>query len=108
MISLAKPGVRALVAPLALWGIFMALLAQAAPTVTLGTLAPDGTTYHRSLMELREQWRKAPGGGVNIRRKNVAGRGTGDYIKVGMTINIDSEEISCQQIGLFAKQGRLR
>jgi len=39
----------------------------AAPTLTLGTLAPEGTTYHRSLMEMREKWRKAPGGGVNLR-----------------------------------------
>ena len=44
------------------------LAAQAAPmTVTLGTLAPDGTSYHRMLLEMREKWRKAPGGGVNLR-----------------------------------------
>ena len=36
-------------------------------TVTLGTLAPDGTSYHRMLLEMREKWRKAPGGGVNLR-----------------------------------------
>ena len=42
--------------------------ANAAPVnVSLGTLAPEGTIYHRSLVELREQWRKAPGGGVNVR-----------------------------------------
>ena len=41
--------------------------AFAAPTVSLGTLAPDGTSYHKSLLELRDQWRKAPGGGVNLR-----------------------------------------
>ena len=40
---------------------------QAAPTVVLGTLAPEGTTYHRTLLELREAWRKAPGGGVNMK-----------------------------------------
>src|SRR5689334_9525280 len=41
---------------------------QAAPmNVTLGTLAPDGTSYHRMLLEMREKWRKAPGGGVNLR-----------------------------------------
>jgi TRAP-type transport system periplasmic protein len=64
---LAKLGATSLTAPFALFGIFFAFLAEAAPTVTLGTLAPDGTTYHRSLLELREQWRKAPGGGVNMR-----------------------------------------
>lgn len=41
--------------------------AQAASTVVLGSLAPEGTTYHRTLLELREAWRKAPGGGVNLR-----------------------------------------
>ena len=40
---------------------------RGATTITLGTLAPDGTSYHRSMLELREQWRKAPGGGVNLR-----------------------------------------
>jgi hypothetical protein len=48
------------------------------------------------------------GGGVNIREKRVGGRGTGEYIKVGFTIEISSEEISCQQLTLYAKQGRLR
>lgn len=42
--------------------------AVAAPvTATLGTLAPEGTSYHRMLLEMREKWRKAPGGGVNLR-----------------------------------------
>jgi len=41
--------------------------ALAAPTVSLGTLAPEGTTYHRTLLELRESWRKAPGGGINLK-----------------------------------------
>lgn len=47
------------------------------------------------------------GGGVNIREKRVGGRGTGEYIKVGFTIEISSDEISAQQISLYAKQGRL-
>ena len=38
-----------------------------ATTLSLGTLAPDGTSFHRSLLEMRENWRKAPGGGVNLR-----------------------------------------
>ena len=45
----------------------LAVSASAATTITLGTLAPEGTTYHRTLLELREAWRKAPGGGVNLR-----------------------------------------
>src|SRR5215212_6383846 len=59
--------VRALAAPLAFIFTSLTYAVNAAPTVTLGTLAPEGTIYHRSLMELREQWRKAPGGGVNLR-----------------------------------------
>jgi len=47
--------------------LLVAVGVQGAITVSLGTLAPEGTTYHRSLLEMREQWRKAPGGGVNIR-----------------------------------------
>jgi len=35
--------------------------------ITLGTLAPEGTTYHRLLLEMREKWAKAPGGGVRLR-----------------------------------------
>ena len=49
---------------MAFWGV---TAAQAAARMTLGTLAPEGTTYHRSLLEMREKWRKAPGGGVNLR-----------------------------------------
>jgi TRAP-type C4-dicarboxylate transport system substrate-binding protein len=55
------------------WSVVMvALLAvmplAAAPiNVTLGTLAPEGTSYHRLLLDLREKWRKAPAGGVNLR-----------------------------------------
>ena len=51
-------------------GALATLLVAAAPaatTITLGTLAPEGTTYHRTLLELRETWRQAPGGGVNLR-----------------------------------------
>src|SRR5213594_276131 len=49
-------------------GLWLLAPAVAAPmTVALGTLAPEGTSYHRSLLEMREQWRKAPAGGVNLR-----------------------------------------
>jgi len=58
---------------LVLWPLLLFLLllsgrTQAGPnTVSLGTLAPEGTSYHRSLLEMREKWRKAGGGGVNLR-----------------------------------------
>lgn len=47
---------------------FPGAIASAAPmSLTLGTLAPEGTSYHRMLLEMREKWRKAPAGGVNLR-----------------------------------------
>lgn len=52
---------------LAILGMGFSGGALAAPTVVLGTLAPEGTTYYRTLLELREAWRKAPGGGVNLK-----------------------------------------
>ncbi len=42
-------------------------LTAAPVNVTIGTLAPDGTSYHKMLLEVREKWRKAPAGGVNMR-----------------------------------------
>jgi len=36
--------------------------AQEAPKIRLGTLAPRGTSWHRSLLEMGEAWRKAQGG----------------------------------------------
>ena len=45
----------------------MTLRAEARPTrVNLGTLAPRGSTYHRSLLSMAEKWRQAPGGGVRL------------------------------------------
>ncbi len=32
----------------------------------LATLAPKGTSYHQLLLELKQKWRKAPGGGVKL------------------------------------------
>jgi TRAP-type C4-dicarboxylate transport system substrate-binding protein len=32
----------------------------------MGTLAPKGTSYHRLLQAMGEEWRHAPGGGVNL------------------------------------------
>jgi len=73
---------------------------QSATTLYPGTSA-DGE-YGAS------EWGTAEfGGGVNIREKAVGGRGTGEYVKVGMTIVIDGDQVSCQQLALYAKAGRL-
>lgn len=47
------------------------------------------------------------GGGVALSEKRTAGRGTGEYIKLGFSVNINAEEVSCQQLTLYAKEGRL-
>ena len=56
-----------------------------------------------------DEWSETEwGAGAAIEEKKAAGRGTGEYIKVGMTVQVDSDEISCQQIALYAKGGRLK
>ena len=40
----------------------------AAPAlVKLGTVAPDGSSWHQILKDMGERWRQAPGGGVTLR-----------------------------------------
>ena len=34
--------------------------------INLGTLAPRGSVYHKSLQAMAEAWRQAPGGGVRL------------------------------------------
>jgi TRAP-type C4-dicarboxylate transport system substrate-binding protein len=47
--------------------------AQEAVKIRLGTLAPRGTSWHRSLLEMGEKWRAAQGGGASF---TVYGDGT--------------------------------
>ena len=47
------------------------------------------------------------GGGARMQEKNVAGRGTGEYIKAGFSVEINSNQVACQQLAMYAKQGRL-
>lgn len=47
--------------------LFLAFGAAAAPSrIKLGTLAPVGTSYHKSLMAMAESWRKDSGGSVDL------------------------------------------
>lgn len=48
------------------------------------------------------------GGGIDLSDKKVAGKGTGEYIKVGMEATINGGTFSIQQIDLLAKVGRLK
>lgn len=60
-----------------LFAVFMATILLAAPAragkerplarLKLATLAPQGSTYHKILLRLAQDWRKAPGGGVQLR-----------------------------------------
>lgn len=43
-----------------------AVSAGAAPKLKLGTIAPVGTTYHKSLMTMAESWRKDSAGAVDL------------------------------------------
>ena len=43
-----------------------ALVTQAAQRLKLATLAPSGSSYHKSLLTMRESWRKASGGAVDL------------------------------------------
>lgn len=40
---------------------------HAQPTIKLATLAPEGTSFHRILLEMGEQWKKSPDQGVKLR-----------------------------------------
>ena len=42
------------------------LPAQAAQRIKLGTLAPTGSSYHKSLLTMRDAWRKASDGQVDL------------------------------------------
>ncbi len=44
----------------------LAVTVVAAPKLKLGTLAPVGTSYHKTLMTMAETWRKESGGAVDL------------------------------------------
>src|SRR4051794_261022 len=64
----AQASLRGLASFIVLIGLicFAAPTAHAGPQVKLATLAPKGTTFHQVLLEMGEQWSKAPDGGVKL------------------------------------------
>lgn len=48
------------------------------------------------------------GGGVNLREGGVAGSRSGEYIKLGISANINNTILAVQQLDLFCKVGRLK
>jgi TRAP-type C4-dicarboxylate transport system substrate-binding protein len=59
-----------------------AVTVRGATTITVGTLAPEGTSYHKALLQMRDQWRAASGGNVNL-RIYAGGKIGGDAKMVG-------------------------
>ena len=55
------------------------------------------------------EWGEAEfGGGAQLRQGKVAGRGTGEFIKLAVTTSIDGAPVSIQQLDIFAKLGRYK
>ena len=48
------------------------------------------------------------GGGLTVQEKRVPGSGTGEYIKVGFSTQVNGEVFVLQQLSLYMKLGRLR
>jgi len=44
-----------------------AIRAQEAVIIKMGTLAPDGSSWHQIFKAMGEKWKQAPGGGVSLR-----------------------------------------
>lgn len=54
------------------------------------------------------EWNVAEfGGGVGLNEGRVAGNGTGSYIKLGISVTINGDQFSLQQLDLYARLGRL-
>lgn len=48
------------------------------------------------------------GGGSALREARIAGGGSGEYIKLGVSSTIDGGELAIQELDIFAKVGRLK
>lgn len=57
--------IRTALAAAVLW-LGVTAVAQGKQRLKLATLAPTGSSYHKSLLTLRETWRKASGGSVDL------------------------------------------
>jgi TRAP-type C4-dicarboxylate transport system substrate-binding protein len=65
--AIVGPGGR-LCAVLLLVAVVASPVAAAEPVlIKMGTLAPDGSSWHQIFKAMGEEWRKAPGGGVTLR-----------------------------------------
>jgi len=56
-------------AAVAIFAVAAAAAAAPAPEIVIkmGTTAPEGSSWHQIFKEMGEEWRQAPGGGVNLR-----------------------------------------
>jgi len=68
-------------------------------------LLGNGTTYEWGIGEWAEsEW----GSPIAVREVKVGGRGSGEYVKVGMSVVCDNTPVSIQQLALYFKLGRLK
>ena len=84
------------------WGYdFQRSLDNTASTIFAGFGTPDEWGL--------DEWNIAEwGGGDAIDEKRVAGKGSGEYIKIGFTTSILGAAVAVQQLALYAKLGRLK
>jgi TRAP-type transport system periplasmic protein len=86
--------------------LFSLSLAMAAPALhaaerttrlKLGTLAPNGTSYHKSLQAMGEKWRKASGGAVQLVIFPGGTQGSeSDMVGLMQTGNLDAAMITAE------------
>ncbi|MEY4385423.1 MAG: hypothetical protein RLY20_706 [Verrucomicrobiota bacterium] len=86
-----------------------ALSVNAAPKLKLGTLAPVGTSYHKSLMAMAETWRKESGGTVDLNiyaggklggEAEMVGLMKVDSLQAAMLTSVGLSEIETGVMGL--------
>lgn len=55
------------------------------------------------------EWNEAEwGGGVQVQEKKVGGKGSGEYVKIGISATVNGSPVSIQNMAVYAKQGRIR
>jgi TRAP-type C4-dicarboxylate transport system substrate-binding protein len=73
--------------------------ARAATTIKLGTLVPVGTSYHKILMRMGENWKKDSGGTVEL-RIYAGGKAGGESEMVGLSMQNNLQGAMLTAVGL--------
>jgi TRAP-type C4-dicarboxylate transport system substrate-binding protein len=92
--------VRALLTLLLVWVLSQASLRAANLTFRLGTLAPHGTSYHKSLMQMGDKWRTASGGTLVLKVFPGGAQGSeSDTVGLMQTGNLDAGLLTAVGLG---------